>query len=104
MNRRNFLMGGGILGIVAAIVATVESEASTTGQKKVCDGMHAPMSEYTGERTGTAITMSAGNDRLRALVPCKHCGVMFALHIPEGGSSSSGISCRAPRSKYWCGV
>lgn len=79
MNRRSFLSLGGLFGVGAGMAASVAAASRPTGAKTMlsCEGAHEPVEEYCGRKT--AIAIAHNNDPVRALVPCKKCGALFAL-------------------------
>lgn len=79
MNRRGFLSLGGLFGVGAGLVATVSNASRPTDPRAMvaCDGPHEPMMGYlVGD---PAICIAHTDDPARTLVPCKRCGVLFAM-------------------------
>lgn len=83
MNRRSFLSLGGLFGVGAGLAASVAKASRPTDPKTMlsCEGEHEPIESYCGPQT--AIAIGHVDDPIRALVPCKKCGALFALpHKP----------------------
>jgi len=83
VNRRSFLMGGGLIGAVTALVATAKEEARPQEELAPCDG-HVPDAGYLN---APAFAMMHGSSpEKKAMVPCKKCGALFALTMgPDAG-------------------
>lgn len=87
MNRRNFLLAGGLIGTVSAFVAATRKASQPEGSVKICNGAHQPQQAYI-DRPAFAMSQMGQNDErlqdtVRALVPCQKCGVLFALTIQK---------------------
>lgn len=83
MNRRSFLMGGGLIGAVTALVATAKEEARLHEELAPCEA-HVPDEDYL---KAPAFAMThVSSPEIKALVPCKKCGALFALTMrPDAG-------------------
>lgn len=85
MRRRDFFLGGGLIGVVAAVVATTRKASQPTGSVEICKDGHMPHGQYM--KTPCFAMGQVGVDResdaMRSLVPCRKCGVLFALTIPK---------------------
>lgn len=78
MNRRSFLMGGGIVGVAAAAVSLVVKESQPMNTVQTCKDFHEPDPSYI---RGPAITISNSEaPERRTLVPCIRCGTLLALN------------------------
>lgn len=80
MNRRSFLLGGGLIGVAAAAVAATIKASQPEGSVAICKDSHEPIEIYKKQ---VAIAIGNTNEPSRALVPCAKCGVLFALTIPK---------------------
>jgi anaerobic selenocysteine-containing dehydrogenase len=77
MNRRDFLLGGGLLGVVGAAIAAAKDAARPKGDVAICKGSHTP---HEGFVNAPAYGMTLNSEKgVRNLIPCKRCGVLFAL-------------------------
>lgn len=75
MNRRAFLLGGGAL---TGVIAAIRRSAQPEGSVDTCSGAHTPHPGYI-KSPALAMGLSSEKDGIRDLVPCKVCGVLFAL-------------------------
>jgi hypothetical protein len=94
VNRRDFLLGGGVFGLIGAAVAAVRKAAQTPRRAVLCQGEHQPMETYRMKPKQTAaLCIGDGQgDGIRAVVPCKHCGVLFGIGPdPQGGGAAMHI-------------
>ena len=80
MNRRAFLLGGGLIGVTSATVASILKASQPEGSVAICKDSHQPIQSYIDR---PALGISDGKDAFRSLVPCKNCGVLFALTPPK---------------------
>jgi hypothetical protein len=76
MNRRGFVFGGAVLGVISAGVALAKEAARQPGTYSLCRDQHEPVQLYVDY---PAFTMSNGEKDVRPLVPCRKCGVLFAV-------------------------
>lgn len=76
MNRRNFLFGGGIIGVVVATFATVKRTSQPQGSVSICEGSHTPHEEFMKH---PAYGMELAGKETQAIIPCKKCGMLFAM-------------------------
>lgn len=81
MNRRQFFFSG-LFGVGAGLVATAAQASRPTSPRTMlaCTGAHEPVESYLSYNTALAI--GHRDDPMRAVVPCKKCGALFAL--PHG--------------------
>lgn len=90
MNRRTFFSS--ILGVPAALAAVTAHAARPTDPRAMvpCQEGHEPAEGYVAQKhDGSPFGLYAGshdvlalhtqNDGYRVVVPCRKCGVMFAL-------------------------
>ncbi len=83
MNRRDFLLGGGLIGAIGATVAAAKEASRPEGDVAVCKDSHTP---HEGFRNAPAYGMMVqGEEGMRKLIPCKRCGVLFALTGENAG-------------------
>lgn len=77
MNRRGFLFGGA-LGLGSGFVSAVAHSSRPDNPRAMepCTGQHEPVEGYFEH---VAIAICTKDDAVRTLVPCKRCGVLFAL-------------------------
>lgn len=84
MNRRDFLLGGGIFGVAGAAIAATKQASQPEGSVTICKDSHIPHPGYL-EQAGLAMGHGGKNPEkvCRALIPCQKCGVLFALTPPK---------------------
>ena len=80
MNRRLFLSGTGLLGIVTTFLN--QSQGQDPDGVRLCDGTHVPDQRFVDDVAlgmGQSVPLP-GDDPgtgMRPLVPCQNCGVLF---------------------------
>lgn len=83
MNRRSFLLGGGIVAVAGAAIAAVKTASQPEGSVEICKDSHVP---HEGFVAAPAYGMTVNSEKgMRNLVPCKRCGVLFALTAEHAG-------------------
>jgi hypothetical protein len=83
MNRRAFILGGGLIGVAGAAVAAAKQASQPEGSVSICKDSHVPHEGFVAAPAyGMTVTSEKG---MRNLVPCKRCGVLFALTAEHAG-------------------
>lgn len=80
MNRRSFILGGGLIGVLGAAAQAVAKAARPEKAMVGCKDHHEPADNYHEQ---PAIAIGHQGDTTRSLVPCKKCGALFALTIEK---------------------
>jgi len=83
VNRRDFLFGGGLFGVAGAAIAAAKQASQPEGSVSICKDSHVP---HEGFVEAPAYGMMLKSEKgMRNLVPCKNCGVLFALTSENAG-------------------